>query len=276
MPMPEALPNCPICTSTRIKKIVRKNRYGIARCSDCHIVFTNPRPTIDEISSVYGESYMANLNSVKPILDRICRKRLLFVEKFLTNGRLLDVGSGNGYFLNQARIHGWEVSGTEISEYSINYCKEEFGIHVERGEVFEANYSSDLFDIITMWHTLEHVKNPLDYLKEFNRILKSDGLAFILVPNANFLLNYLKGWSWIAKSEVREHLYFFTTETLISLLEEANFKIIHQSIGNIESIRNCFREKVINSFAVIGRMIYFLSRVNLGESVRIVAKVRPS
>jgi len=270
--VPETLLHCPLCTSLKFKKIVHRGKYGITECVNCSLIFTNPRPTSDEIGDLYGKSYMANLESVRPILFRICENRLLFVEKFKNGGRLLDVGCGNGYFLELARRRGWEIFGTEISEYCIKYCKEKFGISVHFGEIFEANFSDNYFDIITMWHTLEHVRNPIGYLRESNRILKNDGLLFILVPNARFLLSHLKGWAWIARSEIMEHLYFFSTDSLGSMLKKSNFKTIHKGIGNIESIRSCLKEKVIKVFSIAGRIFYFLSGINIGDSIQVVAK----
>jgi 2-polyprenyl-3-methyl-5-hydroxy-6-metoxy-1,4-benzoquinol methylase len=270
--VPETLVYCPLCTSPKFKEILHKGKYGLTKCANCSLIFTNPRPTSDEVPDLYGKSYMANLESVRPILLRICENRLSFVEKFKNGGRLLDVGCGNGYFLEPAHRRGWEIFGTETSEYCVNYCKEEFGISIQSGEIFKANFPSDYFDIITIWHTLEHVRNPLDYLLEFNRILKNDGLLFILVPNVRFLLNHLKGWSWIAKSEIMEHLYFFSTDSLEYMLQKSHFKAIYKGIGNIESIRSCFREKVIKVFSVVGRIFYFLSGINVGDSIQVVAK----
>jgi len=270
--MPETVVNCSLCNSSRLNRILLKGRYGITKCSDCGLIFTNPRPTPDETQDLYEESYMANLESVKSTLFKICEKRLSFVERFKKGSKLLDVGSGNGYFLEAARRKGWEVSGTEISEYCIKYCRKEFGISLRPGEIFEWDFPRGYFDVITIWHTLEHVRDPMSYLVEFNRILKDDGLIFILVPNRKFLLNFFKGWAWIARSETREHLFFFSEETIKSMLQKADFKIVHRSIGNIESIRNCSRQYVINAFSLAGRAVYSLFGLNVGESVQIVAE----
>jgi len=268
----ETLRNCALCSSPKLKRVFYRAPYGISKCSDCGLIFTDPRPTADETSDLYGENYMANLESVRSILTRICENRLSFVEKFKKGGKLLDIGSGCGYFLEAARKRGWTVFGTEMSDYCIKYSKEEFEISIESGEIFETNFPTSCFDIITMWHTLEHVRAPLDYLLELNRILKNDGLIFILVPNRQFLVNYLKGWSWIAKTEIMEHFYFFSTKTLEAILNKAGFKIVDNSTGNIEYIRNCLRQKAINAFSVVGRAFYFLSGINFAESIQIVAR----
>jgi 2-polyprenyl-3-methyl-5-hydroxy-6-metoxy-1,4-benzoquinol methylase len=270
--MPETLQNCPLCDSVKLEKIYYNGKHGIVKCAECKLIFTNPRATPNEIGDLYGKNYMANLNSVKPLLYKICKKRLAFVENFKSRGRLLDVGCGNGYFLELARKNSWEIFGTEVSPYCISYCKKELELPVKTGEIFKANYADDHFDIITMWHTLEHVKNPMFYLKEFNRILKKGGFIFILVPNVRFLPNFIKGWSWIGRSEILEHLYFFSKETLESMIDKANLQIIHRSIGNIESIRSCFRQKVLNIFSIVGRIIYCLFKVNVAETIQVVAK----
>lgn len=270
--MPEKLRQCPNCSASKFKSVFYDGQYGIVKCFDCGLIFTNPRATANEIVDLYGDSYMANLDSVRPLLLAICDKRLAFVERYKNSGRMLDVGCGNGYFLSAAERNGWEVYGTEVSSYSIEYCKNKFGIQVQRGEIIDTEYADNYFDVITLWHTFEHVKNPITYLQEFNRILKRDGLIFILVPNEKFLLNYLKGWNWIGKSEILEHLFFFSANTLDAMLVKTGFKAIHRSIGALESIRNCFRQKVTNSFSMVGRLFYFLFKVNVGETIQIVAE----
>jgi 2-polyprenyl-3-methyl-5-hydroxy-6-metoxy-1,4-benzoquinol methylase len=269
--MPEELQHCPNCTGSKFKSIFHDGQHGIVKCSHCGLIFTNPRATSNEIVDLYGDSYMANLDSVRSLLLSICEKRLAFVEGYKNSGRMLDVGCGNGYFLSTAERNGWEVFGTEVSSYSIEYCENNFGIQVQRGEIFDTAYVDNYFDAITLWHTFEHVKDPISYLQEFNRILKPDGLIFILVPNEKFLLNYLKGWNWIGKSEILEHLFFFSADTLDSMLVKSGFKAIHRSIGTIESIRNCFRQKVINTFSMVGKVIYYLFKANVGETIQIVA-----
>ncbi len=140
------------------------------------------------------------------------------------------------------------------------------------GEILEANFPGNYFDIITIWHTLEHVRSPMDYLLEFNRILKNDGFLFVLTPNTRFLLNYLKGWKWIARSEIMEHLCFFSNDSLKYMLQKSDFGVIHEGVGNMESIRSCLREKTIKVFSVVGRIFYILFGINVGDSIQVVAK----
>lgn len=269
--MPEKLQHCPNCSGRKFKSIFHDGEHGIVKCSHCGLKFANPRATSNEVVDLYGGAYMANLESVRPLLVKICEKRLTFVERYKNSGKMLDVGCGNGYFLRAAERNGWEVFGTEVSSYSIEYCKKKFGIQIQHGEIFDTKYAENYFDVITLWHTFEHVKDPITYLQEFNSILKPDGLIFILVPNEKFILNYLKGWNWIGKSEILEHLFFFSVDTLDSMLVNAGFKAIYRSLGTIESIRNCLRQKVINTFSLVGMLIYKLFKVNVGETIQIVA-----
>lgn len=269
--MPEKI-ICNICGSIQLKQFPAGRKYGLSKCLRCGLVFTNPRPTQTEIGDLYGKDYLANLESVRDSLMTICRKRLGFVERYKNGGRLLDIGAGNGYFLELARGGRWEIFGTESSEYCIDYCKESFGISLINCQLEHFPFIGGYFDVVTMWHVIEHLKDPMGSLIEVRRILKDCGLLFLLTPNLKFLLNYLKGVKSMSDIELSEHLYHFSEKTLSQMLEKAGFRIIDISVGDPESIRQCYREKLRVGFSYFGRALSTLTGLNLADSIRVVAE----
>lgn len=267
--MPERV-DCNICGSGKLQQFPGRGKYALTKCLGCGLVFTSPRPTPDEIGDLYGKNYLANLKSVRDSLMKICRKRLRFVERYKKGGRLLDVGAGNGYFLELARSAGWEIYGTESSQYCMDYCNKNFGIALFNCQPEHTPFGDRYFDIVTMWHVIEHLRDPIGSLIEVWRILKDDGLLFLLTPNVKFLLNYIKGLKSMSDIEVSEHLYHFSKKTLVILLEKADFRIINISVGDPESIRQCSRERIRVGFSYLGRAVSAITGLNLADSIRIV------
>lgn len=267
--MPEKV-DCNICASGKLQQFSDRGKYALTKCLGCGLIFTSPRPTPDEIGDLYGKNYLANLKSVSDSLIKISRKRLRFVERYKKGGRLLDIGAGNGYFLELARSAGWEIYGTESSKYCRDYCKKNFGIALLNCQPEHAPFGDRYFDIITMWHVIEHLRNPMGSMIEMWRILKDDGLLFLITPNVKFLLNYIKGLKSMSDIELSEHLYHFSKKTLVIMLKKADFRIVNISVGDIESIRQCYRERIYIGFSYLGRAVSAITGLNLTDSIRIV------
>lgn len=145
--------------------------------------------------------------------------------RFLTNGKLLDIGCGFGFFLNTARKFKWQVTGVELSKPAVQYAQNFYKLDVFNGEVENANYANHTFNVITFWDVLEHVPNPATFLNYVQQILKKDGLIAFSIPNISSLAARLyKGDWWTLKPE--EHLWHFNPQTLKQLLQEQHYKLL--------------------------------------------------
>jgi len=138
--------------------------------------------------------------------------------------RLLDVGCGAGYLLDAGRALGWEVQGVELSPFAADQAREEQGLPVFQGELAEASFPSESFDLIVMRELLEHVADPLALLLEARRIVRGDGLLFVQVPNdlEGMRMRLFRQVWWLIPPL---HLYYFQRETLQSLLGKAGFRV---------------------------------------------------
>ena len=218
--------NCNLCGIDDTKLLYNKDSLNIVRCKRCSLVYINPRLSEADREKYYSKDYFNVYFKDKEIhMKNRFKKRLDEIYRYKEGGRLLEIGCGTGFFLALARKRGWETYGAELSPYASRYACEELKLNVFKGRLEKANYPKDYFDVITLWHILEHVPDPEYLLKEIARILKSDGLLAIEVPNISSLVVRLLKTKWELFAP-KEHLYYFSPKTLGRMLKEMGFKII--------------------------------------------------
>ena len=148
-----------------------------------------------------------------------------FFPPYKKSGRILDIGCATGHYLAKVRELGWETYGIEMDKKSASWAKEKLGLNVVAGEFSEANFPSNYFDVVTFWHSLEHLPDPSSALKKVYEILKMNGLVIIGIPNVATLETRIFGrwwWGW----EVPRHLYHFSCKTIVKLLNKEGFRVI--------------------------------------------------
>jgi|GEM_PF-558966 len=194
---------------------------NLVRCTNCGIIrqlsFKNDREYLD----YYQKKYPPNVNDyyIKNYKhDReLARKR--FDDYELRHGmKLLDIGSGSGAFVDEARSHGLQAFGCELANY--HYAKS--NEHIYCGQFEKLNFPTDYFDVVTCHDVLEHSLNPLKFLSESFRVIKQDGLCLVDFPDY-FDDNAKHHW------KKTEHIWFFTRQQLDDLLTSIGFKIIEVS-----------------------------------------------
>jgi SAM-dependent methyltransferase len=151
------------------------------------------------------------------------RKRCRAVTRYKKEGRLLEIGCATGEFLNAMRGSGsWDLYGVEISEHAVRYARDQWGLNVFRGQLKEAQYPDNFFDVVVLWDVLEHLSNPKSALLEIRRVLARDGWLIFRVPNLDGLDAKLFGRYW-AGLDAPRHFSIFSKATLKRLLEITGF-----------------------------------------------------
>jgi SAM-dependent methyltransferase len=170
-------------------------------------------------------------------LARALRRLVLFPEychlkfagrdiiPFRGEGRILDVGCGPGKVLRVLRDQGWDGYGVDFSPVAVEYARNEHGLNVTLGNLFEAAYKDAFFDVVVFNHSLEHMYNPVETLREVYRILKPGGLRLINIPNAGSFEARVFGKWWV-QWDVPRHLFHFTKETMAQLLSKTGFRLL--------------------------------------------------
>lgn len=271
--MPKTV-DCNFCGQNSTE-IVQKaeDPFQVVKCKTCGLVFTLPQPDKGLIEEHYQEDYYKEWLE-KQMKRRIpmWKKRLKELLKYKKSGRLLDVGFGSGTFLRLAKENGFEVNGTEISEYACRYVKNHYGIDTFRGDLEEARFPSTSFDVVTLWHALEHLPDPRSTLNEIHRILKKDGVLVVAVPNLNnFITRILyflakgKKLKLFSINAKELHLWHFSPHSLSRLLQETGYGVmnIKLDLAQIE-----FPKKIVDFLTLL---VHSLIRKNFGEAFKIYA-----
>lgn len=260
---------CAICNLDETRRLfagydyITGDKFNIVSCKRCGLTYVNPRPDDKEVEKYYPISYYGKRRSIIDVITIWCRIKRIEREVPGNKGRrILDIGCGGGRMLWEMKKRGWDVFGTELSEYSCKLAKEEFNLEVKEGKVKTCDFPENYFDVITMWHVFEHVKGPCETLNEIYRLLKRDGILIIDVPNLKSLQFMLSRERWF-HLDVPRHMYNFTSTTLANPLNKNKFKVykIKQSsfeydlFGMIQSILNLISHRQYLLFDLIIKRI---------------------
>jgi SAM-dependent methyltransferase len=191
--------------------------FTICICDNCGLKFTNPRPSSDNIARYYeSEDYISHSNKKSGLIPVLYQKvrnitlkqKLKLLRSFQPKaGRILDYGCGTGEFLNTMRSAGWECIGLEPGDKAANAARNNYGLEIKDPASLR-DLPDASFDVITLWHVLEHVHDLDNTLSLIVDKLKSSGTIFIAVPNASSWDAEHYGDHWAAY-DVPRHLYHF-------------------------------------------------------------------
>lgn len=140
------------------------------------------------------------------------RMGLMYLDS-ATPGRLLDVGCGDGTFLNRMRRHGWSVDGLDFDPQAIKNAKLRYGLELRTGDLQSAHFPDDNFDAVTLSHVIEHVPDPISLLQEVRRILRPGGRLVVTTPNADSIGHQKYREHWFGLDPPR-HLQVFPLDAL--------------------------------------------------------------
>jgi SAM-dependent methyltransferase len=220
MASPALAVGCPMCSNRLelylcgVSDPVTGLQFDVLKCSTCGVGVTNPPP--EQLQPHYAEYYGARHGITASICDR---RRVALVTKMAGPGRgrrLLDIGCGEGTFLEAARKRGWRAVGTELNSAPAR----------QRGlEVFNSlDECADQgpFDCVTLWHSLEHMKDPRAVIAKIRRLVADDGFLLLAVPDFEGLQSKTFGASWL-HLDVPRHLYHFTATSIDGMLHQTEF-----------------------------------------------------
>jgi GT2 family glycosyltransferase/SAM-dependent methyltransferase len=265
-PWPGRLSNaaCPLCDSRRIfGHLEVRDRLGpaaappyvLGRCGECRHVFL-PNGAVDRSQSPDGPARHLPLpplgdgRSVAGTLYRTARwanvawKRRQVERLSGSRGRLLDVGCGTGEFLREMRRAGWTVEGVESDERAARHARGRHGLEVMCGDIHAVGRPNGSFDVVTLWHVLEHVANPRRVLAFIRGVLRPRGLAVIAVPNVESIDAAVYGSDWNAYDAPR-HLHHFSFEVLDRVCRDAGLELVRRRSLPADAAYNAFSSEAL-------------------------------
>jgi 2-polyprenyl-3-methyl-5-hydroxy-6-metoxy-1,4-benzoquinol methylase len=145
---------CLLCGSSALVDLRDYQKDKLCQCQSCSFVFAQAIPTREELEKHY-EGYSRN-DYLSPITIKRYNELLDYFEQFRKTGKLIDVGCGIGYFLEEAQKRGWEVYGTEYTDEAIKICEHK-GIIMKKGVLNPTDFEAESFDVITSFEVLEHI-----------------------------------------------------------------------------------------------------------------------
>ncbi len=216
-----------------------EEKRRILKCENCGLLVTDPFPTEEELMCIYQDDFYGKEKSQRfgNFLEKLVYffrlARAYKIKRLLKPGTVLDVGCGRGITLSFLKKWGWDCTGTQLSKNAAEYARKAFGLKIYEGDLLEAKFDEEAFDLVILAHVLEHVPDPLAYLQEINRILTGKGVLILELPNAgNRMIDVFKerwfGW------DLPRHLYHFTLETITRMLSQAGFKVIKKNKFSLE------------------------------------------
>lgn len=194
--------DCPVCGSKNYSVYCVKDGFIHRRCSNCSLVYLSPRFNNaatagfynSKANEVYNETKFHESTGSITLDDSINNENLQLLLKYLPGNRgnlnLLEVGSGKGFFLRKAKEKGFNVYGLELNKKLFNLSKDISG-HIYHQDLFERKFEDSFFDVIYMRDVIEHIPNPVPFLKELNRIAKKGCILMFDTHNIDSIVNSL-------------------------------------------------------------------------------------
>lgn len=234
---------CPWCGSEKSHLHLQLKDYfltqepfEIVECEHCHLLYTTPRPSADEIGRYYQSqnyfSHQENKRGFIPKLYEVIKKMNIKHKYELAAagvlrdhvGKMLEIGCGVGDFLHYCEHQGWQCYGAEPSEDAVKILRRRSNAEIVRPEQIE-RFPDASFDMICMWHVLEHVDNLQWQIEQLKRLVKPNGRIIIALPNYQSYdaLYYKDKW---AAYDVPRHLNHFSDEFMRNNLNDKGLKYI--------------------------------------------------
>jgi SAM-dependent methyltransferase len=224
---------CPLQCASAATVELSAPSFSLWRCRQCGLVRTDPLPDQQALVARYDSADYLRLASTESGLRRRCEDRMQVIRPHLPTGWLFDVGAGGGTFLSVAKEAGYEVSGLDLSARWAEHARLEHGVEVQVADLREAELPTSHLDVITLWHVLEHLPDPLAALCKLRGALQPGGRLVVGVPNYGAPTVRLKCW-WLAKTRHDgprwrhlnpwEHCWHFEHESLRRCLAAGGFE----------------------------------------------------
>lgn len=236
----ERVNKCPVCTGTEFENILAcedhtysHELFNIQKCIECGLRLTNPRPNQNSIGEFYQSAeYISHTGKSHSLIDFIyliartftLKWKRQIISSIKKNGSLLDYGCGTGEFVKHMASHQWNINGIEPSKSA--RAKAEKLINASKPAILEKleELPAIKYDVITLWHVLEHVPYPDQLLLKLKTLLNPNGIIIVAIPNYECYDAQLYGSHWAAY-DVPRHFWHFSKTTLTKILDKQGYAL---------------------------------------------------
>ena len=210
---------------------IRGTSFGVERCAKCGLQMLSPQPTWEQIKAIYDASYYkawgmaeGETQEVAAMKKSTFARRVREMKSFVAGGKVLDVGTASGFFLEVAAQSGYEPWGVELSEYSAKLAQQKFGVErIWNGTLETAPFARGSFAAVVMCDLLEHVSDPVATLRQAAEFLQPGGIVLVMTPHTGSLTNRLMGAKWTHYKT--EHLCYFNRRSITEAAQRAGLEV---------------------------------------------------
>ncbi len=231
---------CPWCGSEKAQiylwlkdEFLTKEDFQIYECLQCGLLYTEPRPDKEKIGQYYkSEEYYSHQENTKGFIPKIyetvksinLKKKYKIAANKHEAGKMLDIGCGVGDFIQMMEKKGWDCVGVEPSEQAKSIASKRIKAKMINPEQL-AELKGEEYDLITMWHVLEHVENLKEEIGQLERLLKKGGKLIVAVPNFKSYDAQYYNTHWAAY-DVPRHLNHFCKESIVKIFKKTSLDLI--------------------------------------------------
>jgi SAM-dependent methyltransferase len=234
---------CAVCGSSSSKPFYA----GILKCPDCGYVFADLHLSDKDFFELYRRDYFfgdeySDYVAEKKALQKNFELRLKVLRDFIDPSRhkkLLEVGSAYGFFLEVAKNHFESVQGIDITEDGVRYSRESLNLDVIHADLLQHDFGKQTFDLVCMWDTIEHLREPGLYLARIAALMEKGSLIAITTGDIGSVNAWLKKDKW-RLIHPPTHAHYFSRKTLGRMLDDLGFEVIYKrhcgfyrSVGNV-------------------------------------------
>ncbi len=231
---------CPVCAHAGCQEVRRApdrlhgrtEEYILMRCTACSLIRLSRPPKPAEMGKHYSRAYDELIAGAGEDAEDRWRTRKQELAKYKQSGALLDLGCSSGSFLTSMRSRSWELFGIEMSPESGKIARTKSGGEIFIGNILEAPFEPEMFDVITCFDVLEHLYEPVQVMSRVAEWLKPGGIFFVQVPNINSAESRVFGRYWQGL-ELPRHLFHYSPESLRNVAQIAGLAEV-----SIETRRN--------------------------------------
>ncbi|MEJ2365184.1 MAG: class I SAM-dependent methyltransferase [Deltaproteobacteria bacterium] len=227
--------SCLLCRGSETGPFIREGEWQYQRCLNCGLIFLEPQPSEEFLHSHYQDYLPTDLQGIerwRQLMAQVFTKSARLIQEAIPiPGRLLDIGCGYGFFLEEMIQRGWQVEGIEISATGIRYAREKLGLKVSDRPLPRPDWQDNCYDVITLFYVIEHLPDPMGLLGEVHRLLKAGGLLLLRWPHTAPIAGMLRPWSKRMKLyQAPSHLFDFSPATIYKVLDQLDFREIRTTV----------------------------------------------
>ncbi len=269
---------CPNCSFKNENIFYRTKKWNMYKCKKCNLIYIKPFINItdkeydkDYFFTEYKKRYGKTYEEDKENIVELAKSRIKIIKKYIEKGDLLDFGSGLGFFAEYSEKNGFKTLSIDCSKYAVDYIKNKLNLNAMLSENEYLEKTDHLFDVITSFFVIEHIKDFKKLLFIFKCHLKKNGVIVLSTPNSSGVSMRFNLSNYV-KNHPEDHYVAFSPKILKKILKEhgfGKFKIVIKGIH----IERFIKSKKLSSNKIIIKIIYFLAKIlKLGDTFEIYAQ----